>query len=100
MKRFRYTYIVMAAVTAAIAIIAFSCSGENRSAADGNGPSEDSSSHRFPDTLRVATLYSPSSYFIYRETPMCYDYDLVKRLAEDKKMVLDLHVAPNLNAMV
>jgi len=100
MKRIRYTYIVMAAFMAAIAIIVSSCSGEKRSAADGNGPSEDSSSRRFPDTLRVATLYSPSSYFIYRETPMGYDYDLVKRLAEDKKMVLDLHVAPNLNAMV
>ncbi|MCM1401131.1 MAG: transporter substrate-binding domain-containing protein [Bacteroides sp.] len=56
--------------------------------------------HPLPDTLRVATLYSPTSYFIYRETEMGYDYDLVKRFGEDKNMVIDLHIAPSLNRMV
>ena len=40
--------------------------------------------YTLPDTLRVGTLYSPASYFIYRETEMGYDYDLVKRFAADK----------------
>ena len=56
--------------------------------------------HRLPDTLRVATLYSPSSYFLYRDEPMGYDYSLVKQFAEDRGMVLDLTVAPSLHAMV
>lgn len=53
-----------------------------------------------PDTLRVVTLYSPTSYFIYREEPMGYDYDLVSRLAQDKGAVLSLTVATNLAAAV
>jgi len=32
---------------------------------------------KLPDTLRVATLYSPTSYFIYKEERMGYDYSLV-----------------------
>lgn len=52
--------------------------------------------HRLPDTLRVGTLYSPTSYFIYREVEMGYDYDLVKRLGEDKGMAIDLVLANNL----
>lgn len=53
-----------------------------------------------PDTLRVATLYSPTSYFIYRGQPMGYDYGLVKRFAEDKNLKLDLVVAPSLACMI
>ena len=37
---------------------------------------------QWPDTLRVATLYSPTSYFIYRDEPMGYDYSLLKQMAE------------------
>lgn len=51
---------------------------------------------KLPDTLRVATLYSPLSYFIYRDQPMGYDYDLLTQLAQDKKMQFDLKVAPSL----
>lgn len=54
----------------------------------------------YPDTLRVATLYSPTSYFIYREEPMGYDYGLVKRFTEDKGMELDLVIAHNLSSMI
>lgn len=53
-----------------------------------------------PDTLRVATLYSPLSYFIYKDQPMGYDYDLLVQLANDKGMALDLRVAPSLNRAV
>lgn len=64
---------------------------------DGQAGAADSTDvYRFPDTLRVATLYSPTSYFIYREEQMGYDYTLVRELCRDKRMVLDLHVAPAL----
>lgn len=59
-----------------------------------------SGSHSLPDTLRVATLYSPTSYFIYRGDPMGYDYTLVDSLARQKGMVLDLTVARSLASAV
>ena len=49
-----------------------------------------------PDTLKVVTLYGPTSYFLYRDEPMGYDYTLVDSLAKQKGMVLDLKVAKNL----
>lgn len=56
--------------------------------------------HSLPDTLKVVTLYSPTSYFIYRDQPMGYDYTLVDSLARQKGMVLDLKVARNLSTAV
>ncbi|MDE6126043.1 MAG: transglycosylase SLT domain-containing protein, partial [Muribaculaceae bacterium] len=44
--------------------------------------------------------YSPSSYFLYRDEPMGYDYSLVKQFAEDRGMALKLTVAPSLHSMV
>ncbi len=55
---------------------------------------------KLPDTLRVATLYSPTSYFIYKEEPMGVDYSMVKRLTEDKGIALDLIVAPGMQRMI
>lgn len=56
--------------------------------------------HSVPDTLRVATLYSPTSYFIYREEQMGYDYQLLRQLADSMQMAVDLTVAPSLEAAV
>ena len=64
------------------------------------GSDSDSTSHALPDTLRVGTLYSPTSYFIYREEQMGYDYDMVTRFGADKGIAIDLHVAPSLTSLV
>ena len=53
-----------------------------------------------PDTLRVATLYGPSSYFVFRDEKMGYDYHLVNRFGRDKGMVIDLTVAYSLSSMM
>ncbi|MDE6271172.1 MAG: transglycosylase SLT domain-containing protein [Muribaculaceae bacterium] len=53
-----------------------------------------------PDTLRVATLYSPTTYFIYRDEPMGYDYSLAADFAEAKGMVLDLRVARSMTEAI
>ena len=58
------------------------------------------SEHQLLDTLRVVTLSSPSSYFIYLDRPMGYDYTLVDSLAKQKGMVLDLKVAKSLSSAV
>ena len=75
------------------------------SAGCGRGRSSDSESvvtteHRLPDTLRVATLYSPTSYFIYRDEPMGYDYSLLQQFAADKGMEVELTVATSLPNML
>lgn len=53
-----------------------------------------------PDTLRVATLYSPSSYFLYKEEPMGFEYDLISKFTSDKNIFLDLKIVENLNTMI
>lgn len=70
-----------------------------RHAGDGAGGDNDSIG-KLPDTLRVGTLYSPTSYFIYREEKMGYDYDLIFGFGKDKDIVIDLKVAPSLAALI
>lgn len=80
---------------AALAVV--SCGEQSKT----NGSdSNDSAAHIWPDTLRVATLYSPESYFIYRGQEMGYDYELVTALAVDKDMVLKFDIAPSLSRAV
>lgn len=57
-------------------------------------------SKKFPDTLRVATLYSPEAYFIYKGQEMGYDYELVTALAVDKEITLKMEIAPSLSRAV
>lgn len=71
-----------------------SCGHRNHKASDEPG------NHRLPDTLRVVTLYSPASYFIYRGQEMGYDYELVTALAVDKDLMLKVDVAPSLQRAV
>ena len=76
---------------AAAACLLAACSGTHGS---------DTRHKALPDTLRVATLYSPTTYFIYRDEPMGYDYSLVNDFAEAKGMVLDLRVARSMSEAV
>lgn len=50
--------------------------------------------------LRALTLYSPSSYFIYRDKEMGYEYELCSMLANDLGLHLKIIVAPNPVTMV
>ncbi len=61
---------------------------------------EDASACALPETLRVATLYSPMSYFIYRGEVMGYDYGLVSKFAQDKGLTIDLKVASSMASMI
>lgn len=66
----------------------------------GSATPDTTQDHFLPDTLRVATLYSPTSYFIYRDEPMGYDYSLLKQMAADKGIEIDLVVASSLQKMI
>lgn len=52
------------------------------------------------DTLRVVTLYSPQSYFIYRGEKMGFDYEMAKSLADDEGWTMELTVADSLEQAV
>jgi membrane-bound lytic murein transglycosylase F len=52
------------------------------------------------DTLVVATLYGPISYFNYKESEMGYEYEFVKLLCKELGVGLKLHVAPNLTNLL
>lgn len=56
-----------------------------------------------PDTLRVGTLYSPTSFFIYRGDSLGIDYDMAGSLAEYLGLPMTLRVGrslPQLLAML
>lgn len=74
-------------------ILGTSCSGNTSTTRNDGGKA-------LPDTLKVVTLYGPTSYFIYRGEPMGYDYTLADSLARQKGMVLDLTVAHTLSQAV
>lgn len=92
--------ILQAAITAIILSVMVACGSSGNTQSDVEVQDSTEVSVSFPDTLRVGTLYSPASYFIYRETTMGYDYDLVNRLAEDKKIAVDWVIANNLGQAV
>ena len=50
----------------------------------GNRMTDDEKSYRLPDTLRVGTLYSPTSLFIFRGDTMGYEYERISNFAKDK----------------
>lgn len=86
---------LFAAVALLMACLFCQCSTKTSDTA--SAPTLDEELH---DTLRVVTLYGPTSYFIYKEEPMGYDYTLVDSLARQKGMALDLKVARSLSAAV
>ncbi len=52
------------------------------------------------DTLRVITLNSSTSYFIYRDQPMGYHYDMIRDFCLHHGLVPHVEVAPNVSAMI
>ena len=52
------------------------------------------------DTLKVVTLYGPTSFFNYRGENMGIDYENVRKFAEDEGMILDINVVGNINELI
>lgn len=52
------------------------------------------------DTLKVVTLYGPTSYFDYRGEPMGIDYENVRRFAEEEGMELEVSVVTNMQELI
>lgn len=61
--------------------------------------------HDFPqiiqaDTLRVLTLNTSTSYFLYRDQPMGYHYDMVRDFCKQHGLVPEIIVAENTRALI
>ncbi len=79
----------------AVILSAQGCSIPKHSQSD-----SEQSVHFLPDTLHVATLYSPTSFFYFRDQRMGYDYELLTRIASDHSLSLEWHIAPSLASAV
>ena len=55
---------------------------------------------RARDTLRVATAYNSTTYFIYRGEPLGYEYELLKSFAADHDLALRLVVVQQRDSLV
>lgn len=52
------------------------------------------------DTLRVLTLNTSTSYFIYRDQPMGYHYDMIRAFCNNHGLVPEIIVAPGIPSMM
>lgn len=52
------------------------------------------------DTLRVATMYGSTSYFMFRDEIMGYDYEMVSNLAKYLKLNLKISIAKNEDELI
>ncbi|MEF9924737.1 MAG: transporter substrate-binding domain-containing protein [Muribaculaceae bacterium] len=78
-----------------LAIFTVACKHNAKKASD-----SDLYYHSLPDTLRIGTLYSPTSYFMYKGETMGYEYDLISKFAKDKNIALNFVVAQNMASMI
>lgn len=69
-------------------------------ASEKNNQIEQKDSFLLPDTLRIGTIYSPTSYFMYRGETLGFDYRLIKSFCDEKNIVMDIVVAPGLETLV
>ena len=53
-----------------------------------------------PDTLRVGTLYSPTTFFIYKGDTLGYEYERINNFAQDKNLKVKFIITNNLPHMI
>jgi membrane-bound lytic murein transglycosylase F len=80
----------------ALLLLLTSCRGVEKESGEG---------YDFPqilqrDTLRVLTLNTSTSYFIYRDQPMGYHYDLIREFCREHDLVPEIIVAVNTAGML
>ena len=51
------------------------------------------------DTLKALTIYSPTSYFLYKGEVMGFEYDILKAVAKKLGVVLSIRVAEDMDKM-
>jgi membrane-bound lytic murein transglycosylase F len=90
MKRLVHLICLIAALWCGF--LATGCGGKGGT----QGEAADSLEMRLHDTIVVGTLYSPTSYFIYRGDPMGYHYDLIQKFAKDNHVHIQFKTVRNM----
>lgn len=49
--------------------------------------------------LKVLTTYSGTSYFLYKGRTMGFEFELLKKFADDMKLEIDLHIIKDIDSM-
>lgn len=85
--------------------IIISCTGDSTSGTEkkedtGESINIDLDEIKQRGTLRAITVYSSTSYFIYRGKPMGYEFELLKRLADHLELDLEIIVAEDLDNLL
>ena len=52
------------------------------------------------DTLRVATMYGPTSYFLFRDEMMGFDYEMAENLSKHLNLNLKITIAKNESELI
>ena len=76
--------------------VASGCGGRKQAGTE----TADSLSLRLHDTIVVGTLYSPTSYFLYRGDQMGYHYDMIQKFAKDNHVHIEFKVMRNMAALL
>ena len=77
-------------------ICAIGCNHRQGAAAE----AVDSLSLRLKDTIVVGTIYSPTSFFLYKGSMMGYHYDLIQKFAKDNKVHIEYKVTRNMTSLL
>lgn len=93
---FRKRLIWISAAAAAMALTAVLLAYySNRLAGSAKTHTPEVQKYTLPDTLRIGVLNSSTTYFMYRGTPLGYDYELAEQFAKDTGRPFKLSVAYN-----
>jgi membrane-bound lytic murein transglycosylase F len=90
----------------AVLIVFSSCSSGDKKSNNGNGlldtrqnslPYKDLEAIKEDGVLHAITIYSSTSYFLYKGMPMGFEYELLSRLADDLGLALKITVAEDID---
>lgn len=56
--------------------------------------------YSLPDTLKVGTLYSPTTFFIFKGDTLGYEYERINNFTRDKNISVEFVIADNLPHMI
>lgn len=76
-----------------LVLIMFACTNNTERQLKGESHNTADTSYFPTDTLRVATMYGATSYFIHQGTEMGFDYELVRDFAAQKGLSLSVTLA-------
>ena len=65
-----------------------------------NSSSNNETTYSLPDTLKIGTLYSPTSFFIFRGDTLGYEYEQITNFTTDKNIHPQFHIARNMTEMI